>query len=288
MRKPINAWFTRLVTLLVLPSDSARTYRLRVPAGVLVLLGAAWIASIGAVALLLTRDIHYGAMRLLNRHLADQNEAYARDVAKVEALAKRLTPLEHELKHLIARSRRSAAEGVGEGGPNADGAWHTPFLPEEIPGRVSRLVAAGDDIFREYQDLASLATATPQGWPVRGWITSEFGERTSPYTGEVGTLHQGVDIANKPGTPVVATAGGVVLHAGWTSGGYGKMVLISHGYGYATLYGHFSRLKVSPGQRVRQGDVIGYMGSTGNATGPHCHYEVRLYGVPVSPRAFMK
>jgi len=288
MRKFLRAWLTRPVTLLVLPSDSARTYRLRLPGAVLVLLIAAWVLSIGTAAFLLTRDIHYQAMRLLNRHLADQNEAYAREVAKVETMAKRLTPLERELKRLIARSRRSAVEETGEGGPRSGDSVHSPFLPEEIPGRVARLVTLGDKIFQEYSELASLAVSTPQGWPVRGWISSEFGERTSPYTGEVGTLHQGVDIANKPGTPVTATAGGVVLHAGWTSGGYGKMVLISHGYGYSTLYGHFSRLKVSPGSRVRQGDVIGYLGSTGNATGPHCHYEVRLYGVPISPRSFMK
>ena len=86
----------------------------------------------------------------------------------------------------------------------------------------------------------------------------------------------------------VAAADGMVLYAAWTPGGYGKMVEIAHGYGYSTRYGHCSRLRVTPGQRVRRGEVIAYLGSTGNATGPHCHYEIRLYGVPVSPRPFMK
>jgi murein DD-endopeptidase MepM/ murein hydrolase activator NlpD len=123
---------------------------------------------------------------------------------------------------------------------------------------------------------------------VRGWITSEYGERTSPYTGEVGSVHQGVDIANKLGSPIVAAADGMVLYAAWTPGGYGKMVEIAHGYGYTTRYGHCSRLRVSPGQRVRRGEIIAYLGATGNATGPHVHYEIRLYGVPVSPRPFMR
>ena len=162
-----------------------------------------------------------------------------------------------------------------------------PRSRSEIPGRVARLERAGEEIFRDWESLASLAAATPTGWPVRGWITSEFGERVSPYTGEIGALHQGVDIANKLGSPITAAADGLVTQAGWTSGGYGKMVEIVHGYGYATRYGHCSRLRATPGQRVRRGEVIGYLGSTGNATGPHCHYEVRLYGVPVDPRTFM-
>ncbi len=278
----------RPITLLLLPYASARSYRLRLPTFVLVSLLAVWVISLGVGAFLLTRHINYEAMRLLTTHLAEQNESYVKEVAKTEALAKRLAPLESELKHLLARTRRAAKEGVGEGGAYPDGYRHMPFLPEEIPQRVSNLKKVGEEIFRDYQELISLVASTPSGWPVRGWITSAYGERISPVTGEVGTLHQGVDIANKLGNPVVATADGLVVHAGWTRGGYGKVVQISHGYGYSTRYAHCSRLKVSRGDRVRRGDVVAYVGSTGNATGPHCHYEVRLYGVPVSPRPFMK
>ena len=269
------------VTLMLLPRDSARTFRMRIPAGLLVFLAFGWLISLVLAVVLVGRGVNYEAMRMLNTRLAEENAEYARQVATAEGVAARLVPLERELRKVLARTRSTAVVGGGTGGPM------TSFLPSEIPQRVAHLVEAGDRIFRDYQGLAAFVAATPSGWPSRGWVTSEFGERISPYTGEIGVNHQGVDIANKTGTPLVATADGLVIHAGWTSG-YGKLVEVVHGYGYSTTYGHCSRLKVAAGQRVRKGDILGYMGSTGNATGPHCHYEVRLYGVQVNPRAFMK
>lgn len=278
----LRAGLLRPVTLLVIPSESARTFRLRVPVSVMLALAVVWLGSVAAAVILAGRHVHYEAMRLLNAHLVERTERYADEVARAEALAGRLKPLEDELRRRLARTRREAVQGVGEGGPGRT------FLPDDIPARVARLERVGDEIFRDYRNLSSLIASTPSGWPVRGWISSEYGERISPYTGEVGTVHQGVDIANKLGTPIEASADGMVLYAAWTPGGYGKMVEIAHGYGYSTRYGHCSRLRVSPGQRVRRGDVIAYLGSSGNATGPHCHYEIRLYGVPVAPRPFMK
>lgn len=282
MNKNLRNALWRPVTLLVLPHESGRTLRLRMPAAALAAIALAWLFSIGLASFLLIRRINYEAMRLMNRHLAEENERYAQEVAKAEGLTQRLAPLERELRRALGRTRNIAAMGAGEGGPQVS------FLPEDIPARVSKLTEVGEQLFRDYQGLASLVSATPSGWPIKGWITSEFGERISPYTGEVGTLHTGLDIANKTGTPIIAAADGITVHAGWTAGGYGKLVEISHGYGYATFYGHCSRLKASPGQKVRKGDIIAYVGSTGNATGPHLHYEVRLYGVPVNPKPFMK
>ena len=287
MKKRLTTWLMRPITMLILPSASTRTYRLRLPAAILILVLGVWIASVGSVAFVLTkythRQFHYEAMRQLNAHLVKQNELYAMEVAKTEALAKRLAPLERELHQLIARPGKAIKEGFRQSGQ-----YHHPLiLPNEIPNRVSRLVEVGAEIFGDYQELTSLAASTPSTWPLRGWITSAYGERISPSSGEVGSLHQGVDIANKRGSPIAATADGLVLQAEWTNSGYGKLVHIVHGYGYSTIYGHCDRLKVEPGDRIKRGDIIAYVGSTGNATGPHCHYEVRLYGVPVSPRLFM-
>ncbi|KYZ75250.1 hypothetical protein AXX12_13905 [Anaerosporomusa subterranea] len=126
---------------------------------------------------------------------------------------------------------------------------------------------------------------TPALWPASGAITSGFGWRNPPV--EDGTeLHQGVDIAVETGTPVVATANGVVTKSGWT-GGYGNLVQIDHGNGMETLYGHNSQLAVSVGQKVKKGQVIAYVGSTGVSTGPHIHYEVRVNGTAVNPMRFM-
>ena len=118
-------------------------------------------------------------------------------------------------------------------------------------------------------------------WPVSGPITSEFGWRTHPIFGSA-RFHSGLDIGADYGVPICAAASGVVIESGWI-GGYGNTIMIDHGGGVVTLYGHNESLAASVGQTVNQGDVIAYCGSTGNSTGPHCHFEVRLNGEPVSP-----
>ena len=118
-------------------------------------------------------------------------------------------------------------------------------------------------------------------WPVSGPITSEFGWRTHPIYGSQ-RFHSGIDIGADYGVPIHAAASGVVIEAGWI-GGYGNTIMIDHGGGIVTLYGHNESLAASVGQSVNQGDVIAYCGSTGNSTGPHCHFEVRSGGEPVSP-----
>lgn len=122
-------------------------------------------------------------------------------------------------------------------------------------------------------------------WPVSGEITSEFGWRTHPIFGSQ-RYHSGIDIGADYGEPIRAAAPGVVIEAGWI-GGYGNTVMIEHGGGLVSLYGHNESLNVTAGQSVNQGDVIAHCGSTGNSTGPHCHFEVRLNGEPVSPRDYL-
>lgn len=122
-------------------------------------------------------------------------------------------------------------------------------------------------------------------WPVNGVITSPFGYRSHPIFGRQ-ILHSGIDIGVDEGTPVHAADGGVVVEAGWISG-YGYCVIIDHGNGTSSLYGHNSSLAVSSGQAVSQGQVIAYAGSTGNSTGPHVHFEVRVGGEPVDPSAYL-
>ncbi len=122
-------------------------------------------------------------------------------------------------------------------------------------------------------------------WPVNGVITSPFGYRNHPIFGR-SILHSGIDIGVDEGTPVHAADGGVVVEADWI-GGYGNAVIIDHGNGLSTLYGHNSSLAVSAGQTVSQGQVIAYAGSTGNSTGPHVHFEVRANGDPVDPSAYL-
>jgi murein DD-endopeptidase MepM/ murein hydrolase activator NlpD len=123
-------------------------------------------------------------------------------------------------------------------------------------------------------------------WPVTGPITSGFGYRTDPVTGSTG-FHGGIDIGAACGRPIKAAGTGVIISAGFNSGGYGNMTLINHGGGLATLYAHQSSIIVSQGQSVSQGQVIGYVGSTGKSTGCHLHFEVRVNGTPVDPTSYL-
>ena len=121
-------------------------------------------------------------------------------------------------------------------------------------------------------------------WPANGGVTSGYGYRVHPISG-VTKLHTGIDIGAGMGTPIYAASGGTVVSAG-VHGGYGNCIVIDHGGGIATLYGHMSGFAVSGGS-VSQGQVIGYVGSTGYSTGPHLHFEVRINGTPVNPMGYL-
>jgi len=174
--------------------------------------------------------------------------------------------------------------GPGENAPESD----MSNLQQQIDQ-----IRASIDLRRESQEevhgflteQSSLLSSKPSGLPSRGWLTSNFGIRKSPFSNER-TMHEGVDIAARVGTPVYSTAAGIVSQAQYENG-YGKLVVIDHGYGYKTFYGHNSKLIVKVGQRVKRGDLIAASGNTGSSTGAHVHYEVRLNGVPLNPRKFI-
>jgi len=130
-----------------------------------------------------------------------------------------------------------------------------------------------------------LTNTQPSIWPIDGRLLSSFGGRTDPFSGE-GAFHSGVDIAGVTGTPVHVTADGIVVHAG-TESGYGKLVVVDHGGGLQTFYGHLSRIFVQTGQTIHRGELIGAVGSTGRATAPHLHYEVRIGGFAVNPYRYL-
>ncbi len=130
------------------------------------------------------------------------------------------------------------------------------------------------------------ANAAPNLWPVDGQVTASFGERIDPFNGE-GAFHSGVDIGSTYGHAVIAPADGVVIFADFM-GGYGKALILDHGHGISTRYGHLSGFAVTPGQQVHRGDTIAYVGSSGRSTGPHLHYEVRINDTPVNPYKYLR
>ena len=131
----------------------------------------------------------------------------------------------------------------------------------------------------------ALAAATPSIWPTVGWVSSWFGHRQDPFTGD-GGQHSALDISTDKGRPVIATADGVVESAEW-NGNYGNLLVIDHGFGIKTRYGHLAGFAAKAGSRVRRGDLVGYVGATGRATGPHLHYEILANGQLINPFGYL-
>ena len=190
------------------------------------------------------------------------------------------------MDHLPAIVKSRAA-----GGPRSSEVLFTPALrtPEDTFGVLrdllysleSRLQVVQGDVDRRQ----ALAAATPSIWPTRGWLTDSFGRRKDPFTGE-NEFHTGLDISADKGEPVYATANGTVETAA-AAGSYGNMVVVNHGFGISTRYAHLNSVHVHPGDLVRRGDVVGYAGATGRATGDHLHYEVLVYGRQLNPLQFL-
>ncbi len=186
------------------------------------------------------------------------------------------------LSDLGIHTGRMPASARGMGGP---------FIPATVPAQAS---AFERQLFRikiaraNLDQLHRTLTAVPVRKPIMGEIdlTSTFGIRSDPF-GRGPAMHSGLDFRSNVGDPVRATAVGTVVAAGW-NGGYGKMVEIDHGSGLSTRYGHLSAIDVKVGQHVRNGQVIGRVGSTGRSTGPHLHYETRINDTPVDPQKFLR
>jgi murein DD-endopeptidase MepM/ murein hydrolase activator NlpD len=152
----------------------------------------------------------------------------------------------------------------------------------DLLGAISnRLDSVRDSVERRH----ALAAATPSIWPVAGWLSSSYGTRNDPFNDEK-SFHPGLDISADYGTPVLATADATVTSAG-SNGAYGNMVVLDHGFGITTKYGHLSRIAVMGDQRVKRGDVIGYVGSTGRSTGSHLHYEIWMNGHLTNPMTLL-
>jgi murein DD-endopeptidase MepM/ murein hydrolase activator NlpD len=156
---------------------------------------------------------------------------------------------------------------------------------EKLKSDVNDQEQGFSDLLVHLQDQQSLLSSTPSIVPARGWTTSGFKRRRDPFTGRQ-TWHRGLDISANVGSPVVAPADGVVTYSG-KKVDFGNIITIDHGYGYKTRYGHNSKLLARRGQKVKRGQVIAFIGSTGRSTGPHLHYEVLRNGVPVNPSDYV-
>lgn len=156
-------------------------------------------------------------------------------------------------------------------------------LSQLIESQTSNMIQLVGDVENQLEYL----DAQPNQWPASGRISSPFGNRVSPTNRYRTEFHQGIDIAGPSGSNIVAAGSGIVTYSGY-NGGYGRMVIISHGYGYNSVYAHNSQNMVEVGDRVEKGDLVAKMGRTGRATGTHLHFEVRVHGEPVDPMTVLQ
>jgi murein DD-endopeptidase MepM/ murein hydrolase activator NlpD len=219
-----------------------------------------------------------------NRSLRMVNDKLSRTISQVQA---RLDEFEERTKRLALVAGMQTAGGtldqqgsqgeLGRGGPFD----RVPEDPAQLKAQASWIEKHLDSVEKVIRSRTRMLASTPSIAPAMGVITDGFGPRKDPFTG-LPAFHRGLDIAARRGTPIEAPADGIVVFAGHEHG-YGRVIRLSHGFGYATVFGHLSKILVHPGERVHRGEIIGRVGSSGRSTGPHLHYEVHVDGKAVNP-----
>ncbi len=286
---------SRKFTILIIPEGSHRVRRLNLRRNVLLSVAGAFLLcclAIGVLAVDYFRthlDRHeFHRLKVQNRV---QQQQLQRLAAGIEDLQKEMVVLaqnDAKVRVLAQLSKPRTDTLSGVGGPSEENPDRFSDLQKQID-EVRQAIELRRESQEEIQgflnDQRSLLAAKPKGWPVKGWMTSGFGMRISPFSGQR-KMHEGLDIAARTGTPIFASADGIVSRAE-TAPGYGKLVVLDHGYGFKTYFGHNSKIFVKVGQRIKRGDRIAAVGSTGSSTGSHLHYEVRRNGVPLNPRKYL-
>jgi murein DD-endopeptidase MepM/ murein hydrolase activator NlpD len=271
----------RVYTFLIGPSPTSKVRRLSIHQNFLYVtagVGAALVLFMAYAAVRLAQtealNLSYLAVKSQNEDLKRENDAYQNSYSKLKG---QISYVEDMSKALARQANMEPLldvdQKVGTGGPE------TVAALDKTADRLERGVRQLSDRLRA--DLLRLASI-PTGLPVNGYVTDGFGLRRNPFGGEGHEFHEGVDVAVDFGTPVSATADGLVIWAG-SHAGYGNLVVVYHNNGITSRYGHLSRITVEAGQRLRRGDQVGYAGSTGRSTGPHVHYEIRENDQPLDP-----
>jgi murein DD-endopeptidase MepM/ murein hydrolase activator NlpD len=215
-------------------------------------------------------------LRLENERQRQQLQKLENRVDAIEDASRRLS----EISGVPNEEQEQQEEGTsphGAGGPALDA--ESVELLELRAARLEMDLQVYEAAFKERARVPSI-------WPVEGESTDSFGYRGNPFGGGGAEFHPGQDIAAPRGTPVFAPADGKVIEAGWKNG-YGQTVVLDHGNGLTTRYGHLSKVEVTANQELKRGEELGLVGSTGRSTGPHLHYEVRLGDLPISPRHYL-
>jgi murein DD-endopeptidase MepM/ murein hydrolase activator NlpD len=226
-------------------------------------------------------------LRRENRELQTANESFSKSVEALRTQLRTVEDRTHKLAIVAGVSSIDEGSTGGVGGIRPADLGENPYRDDldKMSLRSRQINKDLSVLEQKFEAQSQLLSSTPSIAPVHGILTDGFGGRSDPFTGEQGT-HNAVDISSAVGQPVRAPADGIVVKSEWANG-YGNVIYLAHGYGFSTRYGHLSSFAVKPGQRVKRGDIIGYVGSTGRSTGPHLHYEVRLNNNAVNPLEYI-
>ncbi len=302
-----NALAAKKITILFLPDGSSRTRQLKIPKAAfmfscIVLLG------LGIGLAYLIRD--YWVIKKQMPQLTGLEEENRAKNVQLVTLARKINRISEDLvkskafvNQLRVMTNVETSEdntqllGVGGSDPALlDPAFirdqgHRKLVRkmhqslDDLDTEISLQAKDMTELSRYLKNQKSMLTSTPSIWPARGWISSRFGYRISPFTNKK-EFHRGLDICTKMGSPIIASADGIVTSAK-KDYGYGNIITLNHHHGLKTRYAHLKKFLVKKGQSVKRGDKIGLVGLTGRTTGPHLHYEVHLNGVPVDPLRYI-
>ena len=293
------------LNIMIFSPDDGKTYNFTIPSFLIktvIILNIIFLCIFGIMSFLFHKYIpqrgYISKLKKENKILKQQIADFSDKVNDLNKKIEKLNSLTTKLT-IMANLNIKSDNDEGVGGPSFEEVKNFINLNEIQDENIKKIHYAIDklkfelaeedknikELFKYLKNKSIKLSCTPSIMPTEGWISSPFGYRRDPFTGQR-RFHPGIDISNRPGTPVVAPADGIVVFTG-RDGGYGNLIIINHGYGISTRYGHLKKIFVKPGQKVQRGDIIGEIGNTGRSTGPHLHYEVRIYGKPVNPMNYI-
>lgn len=295
------------INIVIVPEGARRVRQLKVPK-LLLLIVFPLLVGAGLLLAWVVRDYQsvktdFPRLAHLQKENSQQRQQIASLTEKIQIIQKKLSDLnefDKKLRTMVnLEPTRESPQFLGMGGSDPSSSSSRAAAErlnrklvrtmhrslDEIENEIFVQVRERTDLLAYLNKQKSLLACTPSIWPTRGWVSSDFGYRHSPFTNEK-EFHKGIDICNRRGAAILAPADGVVSSIE-TDPGYGRIVTINHSYGVVTRYAHLDKVGVKKGQAVKRGQEIASVGNTGRTTGPHLHYEVRLNGVPVNPLRYI-
>ena len=290
------------ISIFIIPHNGLPSLRFNLPVFFFILFGGVWTLVTVWAGYAVSRHFDYYVTKMDNRILRTKMAAVSEQVEQGMAYLEMTKKTDNQLRKMLGMRSdlQRETDSLGGAGP-ADLVNFRKMLSHKadeikekmLSGSITQMQEESRKRLSSYSEITwymanrhNSSRATPSIWPAQGNITSPFGYRMASLRA-ASEYHPGIDIANEGGTPIHVTADGVVRHSGWAQG-YGMCVVVDHGFGYSTLYGHMRELLVKEGAILKRGQVLGRMGSTGTSTGNHLHYEVWVTGITRNPMRFLE